>query len=173
MPFTPYHFGPSAIIGLPLRKHIDIPVFVLANVVVDIEPLAVILLSLNYPAHGIFHTFLIGGLAGAAGAALFYPVRNIFRWLMGLFGLPYQTSIRKMMLSGALGVWLHVILDGLLYAEMTPFWPIRRNYLHGMMSYSTVFILCEASCIAAAVIYSANGYFAYRNGKKLQANQNS
>ncbi len=31
MPVTPFHFGPSALIGLPLKRWIDIPVFVLAN----------------------------------------------------------------------------------------------------------------------------------------------
>ncbi|MHC4299546.1 MAG: hypothetical protein ACYS7Y_19890 [Planctomycetota bacterium] len=36
MPFTPYHFGPSGCVGLILRKWIDVPVFVLTNVIIDI-----------------------------------------------------------------------------------------------------------------------------------------
>jgi hypothetical protein len=39
MPFTPCHFGPSACIALPLNRWIDLPVFLLANVAIDIEPL--------------------------------------------------------------------------------------------------------------------------------------
>ncbi|GAH08444.1 unnamed protein product, partial [marine sediment metagenome] len=34
-------------IALPLRKYIDIPVFILANVAVDLEPLAVILFFIH------------------------------------------------------------------------------------------------------------------------------
>ncbi len=41
MPFTPYHFGPSGFVGLVFGKWIDLPVFVLANVIVDVEVLAV------------------------------------------------------------------------------------------------------------------------------------
>ncbi len=39
MPFTPFHFGPSAVIALPLNRYIDIPTFLLANIAVDIEPI--------------------------------------------------------------------------------------------------------------------------------------
>ena len=41
MPFTPYHFGPSGFVGLVFGKWIDLPVFVLANVIVDVEVLVV------------------------------------------------------------------------------------------------------------------------------------
>ena len=41
MPFTPYHVGPSGFVGLVFGKWIDLPVFVLANVIVDVEVLAV------------------------------------------------------------------------------------------------------------------------------------
>ena len=37
MPFTPFHFGPHGCVGLPISKKINVLVFVLANVVVDIE----------------------------------------------------------------------------------------------------------------------------------------
>ena len=58
MPFTPFHFGPSAVIVLPLNRYIDIPAFLLANIAVDIEPLAVMSLSLSYPLHGYAHSIL-------------------------------------------------------------------------------------------------------------------
>ena len=41
MPFTPYHFGPHGCVGLVLKRYLDLPVFMLANVAVDLEPLAV------------------------------------------------------------------------------------------------------------------------------------
>ena len=69
MPFTPFHFGPSATIAFPLRGKIDIPVFILANVAIGIEPLTVMILNLSYPLHGYAHSFLGGGLASDRGKA--------------------------------------------------------------------------------------------------------
>jgi len=48
VPFTPFHFGPGAFIALSLRKYIDLPVLVLANVVIDFELSAIMLFGLNY-----------------------------------------------------------------------------------------------------------------------------
>jgi len=49
MPFTPYHFGPSGFWGLAFRKWLDLPVFVLANVIVDIEVLVIWFFGLGWP----------------------------------------------------------------------------------------------------------------------------
>ena len=60
MPFTPFHFGPGLLFGLLLLSYIDFPTFLLANVIIDIEPILVLSLKLNYPLHGILHSFLGG-----------------------------------------------------------------------------------------------------------------
>ena len=169
MPFTPYHFGPSACVALPLNKYIDIPVFVLANVVVDLEPLAVILFGLNYPLHGFCHTFLIGAAVGLGWGLLAYFARSFSKWWMELFGLPYQTGMSKTVLSGIIGIWMHVLFDGVLYPEMQPFWPIAGNPLYRLISYSALYSICEISCIAAVVIYPAWIYSLYRKRKAKAA----
>ena len=51
MPFTPYPFGPSGFAGLVFGKWIDLPVIVLANVIVDVEVLVIGILGLEWPAH--------------------------------------------------------------------------------------------------------------------------
>jgi len=153
MPVTPFHFGPSALIGLPLKRWIDIPVFVLANVVVDFEPLAVMVFQLNYPLHGYFHTLLIGGVLGLLWGLAAYPFRPVWRFLMELVGLSYQPTLPKMMISGMFGVWLHVLIDSVHYNSMNPFFPVTGNPFYEIISYSTVFSVCEISMIAALVIY--------------------
>ena len=166
MPFTPYHFGPAAIIGLPLKKFIDTPVFVLANVVVDFEPLAVMVFNLDYPLHGYFHTYLFGGLIGLVwGLAAYLLLRPIFRPVMKIFQLPYQPTLLTMMLSGLFGVWLHVFTDSFMYQEMNPFWPVKDNPFHAAVSYQTVFLICEISLIAAIVIYPAYAVAKWRKAK--------
>ena len=44
MLFTPYHFGPGLLIGLVFLSFIDIPTFLTANLIVDIEPFLVLFL---------------------------------------------------------------------------------------------------------------------------------
>ena len=153
MPFTPYHFGPSACIALPLRKYIDIPVFILANVVIDLEPLAVILFGLNYPLHGYFHTFLVGTVVALVWGLIAYWGKSILQRLMKLFHLSYETNFRKMLLSAILGIWFHVLLDGQLYTDIQPFWPLKANPLYGLLSYNTIYLICKISFLPAIVLY--------------------
>lgn len=153
MPFTPYHFGPSGFVGLALRKWIDIPVFVLANVVIDLEPLAVILFGLNYPLHGYFHTFLVGTVVALVWGLIAYSGKSILQRLMKLFHLSYETNFRKMLLSAILGIWFHILLDGQLYTDIQPFWPLKTNPMYGLLSYNTVYLICKISFLLAIVLY--------------------
>jgi membrane-bound metal-dependent hydrolase YbcI (DUF457 family) len=162
MPFTPYHFGPAALIGLPLKRWIDIPVFVLANVVIDLEPLAVMVFNLDYPLHGYLHTFLFGGLVGLVWGLVAYPLRPLFAWVTYLLRPVYKPTPATMMLSGLFSAWLHILFDAVLYKEMNPFWPIAGNPLHAVVRYQTMFVVCEASLIVAAVVYPARAYHNYR-----------
>ncbi|MFW9956308.1 MAG: hypothetical protein ACFFD3_17330 [Candidatus Thorarchaeota archaeon] len=43
MPFTPYHFGPALLIGVVLLPVVDLSTIIVASVVLDLEPLAVLL----------------------------------------------------------------------------------------------------------------------------------
>ena len=153
MPFTPFHFGPSACVSLPLKRYIDFPIFVLANVVVDLEPLTVILFGLRYPLHGYFHTFFIGALVGIVWGVVAYAGRGILKRLMNLFRLPYRTTLTKVLVSGILGVWFHVLLDSLIYADIQPFYPFVFNPLYDLLSISTVYVICTLAFIPALILY--------------------
>ncbi len=155
MPFTPYHFGPSGCIALALRKYIDIPVFVLVNVVIDLEPGMVLLLDLNYRAHGYCHTLLFGTVIGLDWALVAYAVRNSLKRLMGLFGLPYQTSLGKMIVSGLFGAWFHILIDSFCWGDIRPFWPSDANPLNSLATLNTVRLLCAISFIPAIALYVA------------------
>jgi membrane-bound metal-dependent hydrolase YbcI (DUF457 family) len=157
MPFTPYHFGPSGFIGLLFRKWLDIPVFVLANVVVDVEVLVIAVFNLGHPIHRYCHTFLIGAVVGAIWGVAAFPLRTIFRRIMSAYRLPYEPSLWKMVLSGILGVWLHVLIDGLRHPDLKVFWPnttfslwaLRYRYLTG----NRLEHACMIFFIAAVIIY--------------------
>jgi len=153
MPFTPYHFGPSGCVALALRKYIDIPVFVLVNVVIDLEPGIVLAFDLNYRLHGYCHTFLFGTVIGLMWGLVAYAARNSLKRLMELFGLPYQTSLGKATLSGLLGIWFHILIDSFCWSDIRPFWPSDANPLNNLTTLNTMCLLCAISFIPAIVLY--------------------
>ncbi len=154
MPFTPYHFGPSGLVGLAFRKWIDIPVFVLANVIVDIEVLVLGLLGVGWPRHRYFHTLLIGTAVGVIWAIAAYLARRFFKKIMQIIRIPYQTGFWKMVVSGVLGVWLHVIIDGIYHYDVMVFWPSRARPLWRLLNQRQVEAVCIACFFAALVPYA-------------------
>lgn len=163
MPFTLYHFGPSAFLGLALRKWLDFPVFVLANVIVDIE----VLFFNRWPVHRYFHTFLIGAIVGACWGLLAHRLRGLFKWLMQIIRIPYQTSFRKMVVSGVLGVWLHVFADAIYHSDVNIFWPSKARPLYGLISQEQVETVCVAFLIAAIFPYTI-AVVSYAKQKKAE-----
>lgn len=132
MPFTPYHFGPSGFIGLLVRRWLDVPVFIVANILIDIEVIADQVFQPGWPVHQIwhFHTLLVGGLAGAIFGFVIYHIIPL-RWLceksMTLIGFPGKASRMSMVLAGALGAWFHVFLDSFYHYDVQIFWPYQDN----------------------------------------------
>ena len=133
MPFTPYHFGPSGFLGLVFRKWVDVPVFVLANVVIDVEVLIIAFLGLGRPVHRYAHTLLGGLVLGVLWAMAAYPMRGLFKRVMAFLRLKYETCLLKMIISGVLGVWLHVLIDGTYHSDVKPFWPDTKISLWRMI----------------------------------------
>jgi len=164
MPLTPYHFGPHACAALPLGRHLDLPVFIAANVMVDVEPLLVMTFRLRYPIHGYAHTFLIGALVGVALATVVFPLRGIIGKAMRLARLPYEPTYRRMALSGILGVWLHVILDSFLYRDIRPFFPSSANPFRGLITHGPLYRLCAVSFVPALAIYVYVAFVRQRSG---------
>jgi len=153
MPYTPYHFGPSGFVGLVFKKYIDIPVFVLANVVVDVEVLIIGLLGLGWPVHRYAHTLLIGAVVGAVWALVAYPMRRLFKKIMTILRLPYQTSLRKMLISGILGAWFHVLIDSVYHYDVRLFWPSRVKPLYELLTKQQVKTLCIGFFVLAFIEY--------------------
>ncbi len=154
MPFTPFHFGPSATIAIPLHKQIDVFVFVMANVIIDIEPLLVMTSSLHYPLHGYAHTFTgaiaLGAIWGITAWIFHAPIKTI---IQDIFKFPFQPSRSKMIISGVLGTCFHVLLDSPLYPDIKPFYPITANPLYDLLGHSTMYTLCTLFIVPAIVLY--------------------
>jgi len=162
MPFTPLHFGPHACVSLPFYRYLDIPIFLGANVAIDIEPLVVMTFNLDYLLHGYCHTLLIGGLVGLLFATAAYPLRHLIGRAMSLLRLPYAPTYAKMAFSGVLGAWLHVLFDAPLYYDIRPFYPSQANPLYEVVSPGTVYSICAACFVPALLLYVYIAFIAKR-----------
>jgi membrane-bound metal-dependent hydrolase YbcI (DUF457 family) len=165
LPFTPYHFGPSAFIGLSLKRWLDVPVFVLANVIVDIE----VLFAGAWPHHQYWHwhSLSIGTLVGAIWGLAAYPLRNIFKKIMQILHIPYKTGLRKMVISGILGVWLHVAIDAFYHWDVQIFWPSKTSPLYELLTKGQVTAICIAFFVAAVLLYVIT-FVSYTKQNKTQ-----
>ncbi|XHH10432.1 MAG: hydrolase [Candidatus Bathyarchaeia archaeon] len=167
MPFTPLHLGPALMVGLPLRKLVHLPTFLVANIILDIEPLLVLYLGLNLPLHGFLHTFLS---ALAVGLLLGFAMYSLERHLTGFYlKLELETNkvlpLKSFLIAGVFGTALHVVLDALIYSEMQPFFPLNLNpFLSFNVSSLSVYLSCFWLCIFGALYYIV--LFAYSKHKK-------
>ncbi len=153
MPFTPFHFGPSALVSLPLKKYIDVPIFILANVVIDLEPLTIMLFNIPGSLHPIFHTYLFGAFAGALWGYIAYYFSGLSKIVMRIFFLDYTPNLKASVISGILGFWLHVFIDSFMHRDMSPFYPLAFNPFVGIISNQLVYVLSAVSFIPVFIIY--------------------
>lgn len=173
MPFTPYHFGPSGFLGLTFRKWIDVPVFVLANVAIDVEVAVIGFAGLGWPYHRFCHTLVGGVVVGIALGLIAYPFMPVFKWGMNLIRLPYQrSSLKKLILSGILGSWLHVLIDAIYHWDVQTFWPLIARPLYHLLTKNQVKVGCLIFWVLMLIPYFfAVGEYDKKKAAKTAANQ--
>jgi hypothetical protein len=132
MPFTPYHLGPAIALGLPLRGTLHAPTLILCSVILDIEPLLVLLLGLPYLPHGYTHTLLLAIPIGLGSGYLMFRLEGALRPVYRVLSLEPEKrlNLASYFLAGALGTTLHVMLDSPLYDDIRPFFPLQANPLY-------------------------------------------
>ncbi len=153
MPFTPFHVGPAVPVKAILDKKFSLLVYAWAQVVMDLQPLIVILTGRGR-THGITHTFagaaVLGAVAVVTGKVLSEFVLNLLS-----FGkrpkvvIPWRVAI----LSGLVGTFSHVLLDALVYSDMSPFWPFTdEGFPIGVGSYEMI-AFCVVSGVVGLVVW--------------------
>ena len=164
MPFTPYHLGPALSFGLLFLSFIDFPTFLVANVIVDIEPFLVLTLNLNYPLHGFFHSFLGGTLVTVLLALMMHQIRNRLSPLLSFFKLEQKISFKRMLVAAFSGIYIHILLDSLIYTDIQPFYPTTYNPLltAGILAGLNPYIFCIWSFFAALIIYIIRLFLVWR-----------
>jgi membrane-bound metal-dependent hydrolase YbcI (DUF457 family) len=153
MPFTLLHFGPAGFLGLVFKKWLDLPVFLLANVAIDVEVLLIYTLGLGLPVHRYCHTFLFSPLVALALAIVVYPLRGRIKNVLKIFYLSYETTFKKILISAVLGCWFHVLIDSFNHWDIKPFWPYRKNPFFNLITENHIKIICLAFLTAAFILW--------------------
>jgi len=169
MPLTPFHLGPGLLIGLLLLSWIDFPTFLVASVIVDVEPIVVLAFGLDYPLHGFFHSFLGGTLVAFLLAAVMSKVRASLSPLLSFFKLEHKSSFKSILIASLSGIYIHILLDSRMHRDIRPFYPLDVNPLLNSSALPglRVYILCFWCFIGAAVIYVIRLFLIWRRESKI------
>jgi hypothetical protein len=167
MPFTQYHLGPALGLGLPLRKYMHLPTFILANVIVDVEPFLVFVYGLRYPLHGYLHTFFLAFFVGLVIGYTMFLLERLLHPIYKVFLLEPddRLRLRSFMVAGVLGTMLHILLDSPLYDDIHPFYPLTINPLYNPTLSAEVYGICVWMGIFGVVYYA--GLLAFSAYKRL------
>jgi hypothetical protein len=154
MPFTPFHWGPSSWIGLLGFRYLNLAAFLIASVIVDVEPFCVLVFNLNYPLHGFLHSFLGGTTVAIILSVILYRLRQPLNKIMNTIKLSQNSSFGIILLSCLSGVYFHVFLDAFLYTDIKPFYPTQMNPLYGWVSSQLMYLFCGASFLLGGLLYA-------------------
>ena len=157
MPFTPYHFGLALALGLPLRRYLHAPTFIIASVILDVEPLLVLTLGLNYPLHGYMHTLIVALAVGALLGYVMFRLEGSFVSLYKqlLLETDAKIGLRSFMATGALGTVVHVLLDSPLYDDILPFYPLAVNPVYNPALSLEIYSVCVWMGAIGLIYYAA------------------
>lgn len=158
MPFTPFHLSPALFLGLLLSTAFDLPTFLIANVLPDVEPFTVLFFNVQgYPLHGFFHSYIGATILAIILALCMYLLRGFFGKIMKVLRLQQSSSFKKIMFTSFMGAYFHVLLDSFLYSEMMPFYPLQSNIFVNLFSaygsYTIIYGFCGITALLGIVLY--------------------
>ena len=153
MPFTLLHLGPALLIAILAYPLLDVPTLLVASALLDLEPLIVILLGLQQPLHGQYHSLTLGTPLALASALGMHLLRRRTRPILMRARLSQGDEIRNYAAAAIAGAWTHITLDAFLYGDLTLLYPARFNPLLGLANATAVFNVCMVSFPLAVIVY--------------------
>ncbi len=154
MPFTPFHMGPGIVVKSLLQGSFSLMVFGWAQIVMDIQPLLVMITGEGH-LHGFTHTYI-----GALLLAVFSALTGKYLSEIGLLilGINNKQRVnilwRVSFLSAFIGTFSHVLLDSIMHSDVEPFFPFTtNNQFLGLISVQALHQVCLYSAAAGGILY--------------------
>ncbi len=160
MPFTPFHMGPGILVKALLQGSFSLMVFGWAQIIMDIQPLFVLITGDGH-LHGFSHTYV-----GATLLAVFSALSGKYLSEIGLriIGIsdsstPIKITWRVAFISAFIGTYSHVVLDSIMHNDVEPFYPLSQaNGVLGLITVSQLHMFCIYSALAGGIIYYSVQY---------------
>lgn len=155
MPFTPFHMGPGIAVKALLQGSFSLMVFGWAQIVMDIQPLVVLLTGEGH-LHGFSHTYIGGSLLAVFAALSGKYLSDFGLFIMGIStkSQPVRVAWWVAFLSAFIGTYSHVVLDSIMHSDVEPFYPFSSsNSLLGMIDVITLHKFCMYSGLLGAATY--------------------
>lgn len=152
MPFTPIHMGVGILVKSVLQKRFSLMMFGWSQIVMDIQPLMVMLTGEGH-LHGVTHSYA-GAILVAVAAAI--TGKHLAEFGLKLLGLPDHLPIcwRVVFFSSFLGTFSHVLLDSVMHADLQPFAPWNiDNPMLAVISVTYLHWLCLIAAVLGAILY--------------------
>jgi len=155
LPFTLLHLGPALALGVPFRSKVHAPTFIIANLIVDIEPFIIIMLNLSLPLHWFFHSIAGALILGAITSIAMYVLKERFSFSFIELKLEVSNyhSFKEYFVGEVLGTIIHVMLDYSLYSDIKPLYPLNYNPLYNPLISCEINLLCIFLLIVGLIEY--------------------
>jgi CDP-diglyceride synthetase len=165
MPFTPFHFGPGALVKSIMPSLFSFQVFVLSQVLIDIEPGLGLFLGWE-ELHAYTHNW---PMAIVIAVAAFMLWEGWERYRPSRMTAP---PIGKLVVAGSalFGTLSHVWFDSQFHREMAGMTPSNLMLWKTSDSATQIEIFCIAAALAAMVIWALRSlalmlWQSYRTGR--------
>ncbi|MDO3388500.1 hypothetical protein QWI17_21820 [Gilvimarinus sp. SDUM040013] len=163
MPFTPFHMGPGLLIKSVLRGAFSLMVFGWAQIIMDIQPLLVMLTGDGH-LHGFSHTYLGASLLAVLAAVTGKPLAAIGLKILRVTPERKTITWPIAFVSAAIGSYSHVFLDSIMHADVQPWFPFRMgNPLLGLLSYDAIHWFCLGTALLGIALYVLVSFWRDRN----------
>lgn len=128
MPFTPFHMGTGIFLKAILQGSFSLMVFGWSQIVMDLQPLWVIINGHGH-LHGFSHTFIGGSLLAVLAALSGKYLSEFGLLILGISkkNQPIKISWIVAFVSAFIGCFSHVVLDGIMHSDVQPFYPLTLD----------------------------------------------
>lgn len=126
---TPFHLGPGLLLGVLTLRFFNLWAILLGSVVMDAEPLILLLIIRCYgcPHHGFLHSIL-GAILGSLILSFFLWIfREKLNRISLKIGISQPFSFKILFFSSFSAWILHVFLDSIVHYDVFLFWPSQYS----------------------------------------------
>ena len=154
MPLTPFHLGPGLLIGEVFEKRVNLISIIFASILIDIRVLFCFFVGCTGRFHGPLHTFIGATVVALFIAIMVWNLKKPLKKFTDIFKIKNGYSRSSIILGSFIGTWLHIILDSFMHSDIIPFWPMKSNFLLGMISNGTNYLLCTIALMIGLIIFT-------------------